>query len=164
MEAPEISSVECTKDSAAITICGMPDSGAEAYQILGPVSSHGLNVDLIVQSRSRGRSTITFTLPRGDYEKALDVLRETVAHHPGATLRGDKRLAKVSVRGRGLRSHATLAKTLFQVLATQNVSMKLISTSELSTAVLVEESAADVAATALSEVFGCGSQAARDAA
>lgn len=164
METPRIDFVEFSERDAAITVFGMPDHAAAAYQVLAPIAHHELNVDILVQSRSEESGiSVTFIIPRWDYERALEITRSHVlSSNPGATVQGREDLAKVCVRGLALRSHTLIARTIFETLASHAINIRLISTSELKTSVLVDNANGRLAAHALSRAFGARVQRLED--
>ena len=132
----------------------VPDEPGVAYKILGPVGDANINVDMIIQNiGGDGKTDFTFTVPRGDYEQAIDILRNHLKDMPGVSIEGSE-IAKVSVVGVGMRSHAGVASTMFQTLAKEGVNIRIISTSEIKISVGIDEKYLELAIRALYEAFG----------
>ena len=161
MEQPVISGIAFTRDEAKITVRGVPDIPGIAYRILGPVGDANIEVDMIVQNVGADKMTdFTFTVARGDLKKALSVL-EAVARDIGAReVTGDDKIAKVSLVGVGMRSHAGVASRMFGALAKDNINIQMISTSEIKISVVVEEKYLELAVRTLHPSFGLDQPAA----
>jgi aspartate kinase len=160
MEAPIISGVAFNADEALITVGGVPDRPGMAAALIGPVSSAGIEVDMIVLNAPRdGCVDLSFTVHRDDYSRARELVETAAAKLPRATVTGDDRVAKVAVVGVGIRSHATVASTLFATLANEGINLRMVSTSEIKIAVLVEETMVERAVRALHASFGLDSAA-----
>jgi aspartate kinase len=140
MEQPVVSGIAHTADEAKITVSGVPDVPGIASRILGPVGRAPIEVDMIVQNTGAdGLTDFTFTVKRDDYDRALEIL-EPVRQEIGAReLSGDNKIAKISVVGVGMRSHAGVATRLFDALAVENINIQMISTSEIKISVVVAE-------------------------
>ena len=154
MEQPAVSGIAFNRDEAKLTIKGVPDVPGVASKILGPVSDANVEVDMIVQNVSMdGTTDFTFTVHRNDFEKAGKVL-ETVAQELGAkeVLQADK-IAKVSIVGVGMRSHAGVASSMFKALAQESINIQLISTSEIKVSVIIDEKYMELAVRALHSAF-----------
>lgn len=154
MEKPVISGIAFNRDEAKITVRGVPDTPGIAFRILGPVSDANIEVDMIVQNVGADKTTdFTFTVHRNDYRKALTVL-EAAANEIGAReVAGDDKIAKVSLVGVGMRSHAGVASRMFGALAKENINIQMISTSEIKISVVVEEKYMELAVRALHTAF-----------
>jgi aspartate kinase len=159
MEQPIVSGIAYTRDEAKITMSGVPDVPGVASKILGPIGRAPIEVDMIVQNTaSDGLTDFTFTVKRGDYDHALELL-EPVREQLGAReLSGDNKIAKVSVVGVGMRSHAGVATQLFDALAAENINIQMISTSEIKISVVVAERYLELAVRALHDEFKLGEQ------
>ena len=133
----------------------MPDRPGIAYSILGPVAEANIDVDVIIQNTSsEGITDFSFTVHRNDYNRALTLLKEKVAPTINAKgVVGDNKIAKVSIVGIGMRSHAGVAAKMFECLAHENVNIQMISTSEIKTSVVVDEKYMELAVRALHAVF-----------
>jgi aspartate kinase len=155
MEQPIVSAVAHARDEAKLTIAGVPDVPGVASRILGPVGRAGLEVDMIVQNTGAdGLTDFTFTVQRADYRQAL-ALREGVCGELGAReVNGDNSIAKVSVVGVGMRSHAGVATRMFDALAAENINILMISTSEIKISVVIAERYLELAVRAVHAAFG----------
>jgi len=155
MEQANISGIAFERDEAKITILGVPDRPGIAYQILGPIGDANIDVDMIVQNVSHDGSTdFSFTVHRIDYQKALKVLEPVVKHIKARGVEGGEKIAKVSVVGVGMRSHAGIASTMFRTLAEEGINIEMISTSEIKISVVVNEKYVELAVRALHKAFG----------
>jgi aspartate kinase len=154
MEQPVISGIAFNRDEAKLTLVGVPDIPGAASRILGPVSAANIEVDMIVQNIAEDNTTdFTFTVHRNDYDRVTRVL-ESVAEDLGAqAVRGNKSIAKVSIVGVGMRSHAGVASKMFDALAAENINILMISTSEIKVSVVLEEKYMELAVRALHTAF-----------
>ncbi|WP_420474338.1 aspartate kinase [Noviherbaspirillum sp. ST9] len=155
MEQAVISGIAFNRDEAKITVLGVPDKPGIAYQILGPVADANIEVDMIIQNQSvDGKTDFTFTVPRGEYVKAMDVLNKSVKEHIGAaSIIGDSKVSKVSVVGVGMRSHVGIASQMFRTLSEEGINIQMISTSEIKISVLIDEKYMELAVRALHKAF-----------
>ena len=154
MEAPIISGIAFQRDEAKLTIRGIPDNPGVAHEVLGPISESHINVDVIIQNASKkGFTDLTFTVPREDYQRCYSIL-ETVAKKLGAKdIKGDDKIAKLSLVGVGMRSHTGVANTMFKTLAEKEINIQMISTSEIKISVIIEEEKLETAVKALHSAF-----------
>ena len=155
MEQPIISGIAFNRDEAKLTVTGVPDRPGIAFAILGPIAEANIDVDVIIQNTSfDGITDFSFTVLRNDYTKALALLNEKVKPAVNAKgIAGDNKIAKVSLVGIGMRSHAGVAAKMFECLAKENVNIQMISTSEIKTSVVVDEKYMELAVRALHQVF-----------
>ena len=155
MEAAVISGIAFARDEAKITVLGVPDKPGIAYQILGPIADAIIDVDMIIQNQSvDGKTDFTFTVPRADYQKALDLLKSKVQTHIQAKeILGDPKVSKVSVVGVGMRSHVGIASKMFRTLSEEGINIQMISTSEIKISVLIDEKYMELAVRALHKAF-----------
>ena len=154
MEAPIISGIAFTKDEAKLTILGVEDVPGIASSILGPISRADIEVDMILQNISADMSTdFTFTVARSDYSKSLEILSEISNDLSAREIKGDDKIAKVSLVGVGMRSHAGVASKMFEVLANEGINIQMISTSEIKISVVIHEKYLELAVRALHSVF-----------
>ncbi len=155
MEQPVIAGIAFNRDEAKLTVLGVPDRPGIAYSILGPVAEANIDVDVIIQNTSsEGITDFSFTVHRNDYAKTLALLTDVVKPAINAKdVRGDNKIAKVSIVGIGMRSHAGVAAKMFECLAKENVNIQMISTSEIKTSVVVDEKYMELAVRALHSVF-----------
>ncbi|MDD5330680.1 MAG: aspartate kinase [Sulfuricella sp.] len=155
MEQAIISGIAFNRDEAKITVLGVPDRPGIAYQILGPVGDANIDVDMIIQNvGADGTTDFTFTVHRNEYKKALEVLKGVQAHIGAREITGDDRIAKVSVVGVGMRSHAGIASTMFRTLAEEGINIQMISTSEIKISVVINEKYMELAVRVLHKAFG----------
>jgi aspartate kinase len=155
MEKAVVSGVAAQRDEAKVTVHGVPDKPGIAYAILGPIADAGINVDVIVQNVSHdGMTDLSFTLSRGDMKRAMKMLNDQVkAHIQCREITGDDRMAKVSIVGLGMRSHAGIAAKMFRTLAEEGINIQMISTSEIKISVVVDEKYAELAVRVLHKAF-----------
>jgi len=155
MERAAITGVAYNRDEAKVTIQGIPDHPGIAANVFGPVADAGINVDVIVQNVSeQGHTDITFTVPRADYASTMALLKESCDKMQARNVLGDNTVAKVSIIGVGMRSHAGVAKDMFDVLAKENINIQMITTSEIKITVVVDENHVDQAVSSLHDAFG----------
>ena len=155
MEKAVISGIAFQRDEARIAVMGVPDKPGIAYQILGPVADANVDVDMIIQNQSvEGKTDFTFTVGRGDYQKAMDILTNQVKGHVNAEqVQGDPKVSKVSVVGVGMRSHVGVASKMFRTLSEEGINIQMISTSEIKISVLIDEKYMELAVRALHKAF-----------
>jgi aspartate kinase len=155
MEQASISGIAFNRDEAKITILGVPDRPGIAYQILGPVGDANVDVDMIVQNVSHdGMTDFSFTVHRNDFQKTLKILEPVVKHIKARGVESGDRIAKVSVVGVGMRSHAGIASTMFRTLAEEGINIEMISTSEIKISVVIDEKYTELAVRVLHKAFG----------
>lgn len=154
MEEVLVRGVAFNKDEAQLTITDVPDQPGVAFKILGPISAANIEVDMIVQNiGTDGATDFTFTVHRNDYQRAKDILAETGKQLGAGSWNGNDKIAKVSIIGGGMRSHAGVATQMFEALAKENINIQLISTSEIKVSVVVDEKYLELAVRSLHEVF-----------
>jgi len=156
MEQQVVSSIAYAKDEAKVTLLSVADKPGVAASVFGPLAAANINVDMIVQNLSEdGRFTdLTFTVPAGDLQRALDVLATAKAEIGYSDLRGSEDVAKVSIIGVGMRSHAGVAAQMFRALAEKGINIGAISTSEIKVSVLIDADYAELAIRTLHSVYG----------
>ncbi len=156
MERAVISGIAFNKDEAKITVRGVPDRPGIASAILSPIGAANIEIDMIIQNASiDGMTDFSFTVQRGDYDKTLKILNERVKDDIGATeITGSTDVVKVSVVGVGMRSHAGVASKMFDALASNNINLQMISTSEIKVSVLIQEQHLEKAVKTLHTAFG----------
>ncbi|MBG7065346.1 aspartate kinase [Pseudomonas aeruginosa] len=154
MEQPIISGIAFNRDEAKLTIRGVPDTPGVAFKILGPISAANVEVDMIVQNVAHDNTTdFTFTVHRNDYLNALEILKQPAANIGAREAIGDTNIAKVSIVGVGMRSHAGVASRMFEALAKESINIQMISTSEIKVSVVIEEKYLELAVRALHTAF-----------
>ncbi len=154
MEQPLVSGIAHARDEAKITVSGVPDIPGIASKILGPVGRANVEVDMIVQNTGAdGLTDFTFTVTRGDYDRTIRLLRDVATEISAREISGDNEIAKVSIVGVGMRSHAGVATRMFDCLASENINIQMISTSEIKISVVVAEKYLELAVRALHSEF-----------
>jgi len=157
MEQPIVSGIAYSRDEAKVTMAGVPDVPGVASRILGPIGRAPIEVDMIVQNTGAdGLTDFTFTVKRDDYERALELLGSVQKDLGARTLSGDNRIAKVSVVGVGMRSHAGVATRMFDALAAENINIQMISTSEIKISIVVAERYLELAVRCIHDAFELG--------
>src|SRR6187431_2549483 len=155
MEQAIISGIAFNRDEAKITILGVPDRPGIAYQILGAVGDANVDVDMIVQNVGHdGLTDFSFTVHRNDYRKALAILGPVREHIKARDIVSGDKIAKVSIVGVGMRSHAGIASTAFRALAEEGINIQMISTSEIKISLVIDEKYTELAVRVLHKVFG----------
>jgi len=155
MEQPLISGIAHNRDEAKLTVMGVPDKPGIAYKLLGPIAAASIEVDMIVQNVSADETTdFTFTVHRNDYVAARELLQQTAPELGAREVTGDDRIAKISLVGVGMRSHAGIASRMFQALAAESINIQMISTSEIKISVVVDEKYVELGVRALHSAFG----------
>lgn len=154
METPTIAGIAFNRDEAKLTILGVPDMPGIAHHILGPIGDANIEVDVIVQNVADDKTTdFTFTVGRNDLDRAEEVLRRVAEEINAVEVRSDNKIAKVSVVGVGMRSHAGVASQMFAALAEVGINIQMITTSEIKISVIIEEKFLELAVRALHSSF-----------
>jgi aspartate kinase len=155
METPTIAGIAFNRDEAKLTIQGVPDMPGVAYKILGPIGEANIEVDVIVQNVAHDKTTdFTFTVSRNDLARAQEVLQQVAAEMNAREVVADSKVAKVSVVGVGMRSHAGVASQMFAALADVGINIQMITTSEIKISVIIEEKYLELAVRSLHSSFG----------
>jgi aspartate kinase len=155
MEQAIISGIAFNRDEAKLTVLGVPDKPGIAYQILGPIAEANIDVDIIIQNTSHdGTTDFSFTVNRGDFEKAKGILEEVRKHIGAREVVGDNKICKVSAVGVGMRSHPGVASQMFRALAEEGINLQMISTSEIKISVILDEKYLELAVRVLHRTFG----------
>src|SRR5580693_2481659 len=154
MEDVLVSGVTLDQNQAKITIAGVEDRPGLAAKIFGPIADAGIIVDMIIQNASAdGRTDMTFTVTRDDLKRAVDIVKRIGAEVGIAGVRHEDPVAKVSIVGLGMRSHAGVAATMFRVLAEERINIEMIATSEIKVSVVVNSRYGELAMRALHDTF-----------
>jgi aspartate kinase len=155
MEQAIISGIAFNRDEAKITVLGVPDRPGIAFAILGPIAEANIDVDMIIQNAStEGMTDFSFTVHRNEYKHAMRILEGKVKGEIKAKgIVGDDRIAKVSLVGIGMRTHAGIASRMFGCLAREGINIQMISTSEIKTSVVVDEKYMELAVRVLHKEF-----------
>ncbi|MBV8888069.1 MAG: aspartate kinase [Alphaproteobacteria bacterium] len=155
VEQRVVSGIAYSRDEAKITLQKVPDRPGVAAAIFGPLADHAVNVDMIVQNISEdGRTDLTFTVARSDLDRAVAILEERRPALAFSVLKPDPNVVKISVIGVGMRSHAGVAKQMFQTLAERGINIQVISTSEIKVSVLIAAEYTELALRALHTAYG----------
>ena len=161
MEQAVVAGIAFNRDEAKISVIGVPDKPGIAFQILGPVADANIDIDVIIQNVSHsGRTDFSFTVHRNDYLRTMEVLKTQVLPAIGAAeLLGDPKICKVSIVGIGMRSHVGVASTMFRTLSDEGINIRMITTSEIKTSVVIDEKYMELAVRALHKAFGLDGEA-----
>ena len=155
MEQVLVSGVTYSRNEARITVTKVPDRPGIAAGIFNPISEANIVVDMIIQNTRAGDLTdMTFTVPRGNYEMAMDIVKKVAKGIGAEKVAGDQSIAKVSIVGAGMRNHAGVAGKMFDILARHGINILMISTSEIKISCIIEEKYTELAVRALHEEFG----------
>jgi aspartate kinase len=154
MERLVVSGVTHKLNEAKIRVKGVQDHPGIAGKLFSPLSEAGILIDMIVQNLSSdGTTDMTFTVPRTDYTKALEIANAAAAEIGASEVEGDESIAKISIVGLGMQDHAGVATRMFTVLANEGINIQLISTSEIKISVVIEEKYAELALRSLHAEF-----------
>lgn len=155
METVLVSGVAYNKDEAKISIFGVPDQPGAAAQIFSPLSDANITVDMIIQNVShKGRTDMTFTVPKGDCKKAVKIVEEVAQKMEASGVRHNENISKISIVGVGMRSHSGIASTMFQTLSREGINIEMISTSEIKVSCIIDTKYTELAVRVLHEAFG----------
>ncbi|NKN32286.1 aspartate kinase [Marichromatium bheemlicum] len=156
VEDAKIAGIAFSRDEAKLTILGVPDRPGVAHEILGEIAAANIEVDMIIQNVAAEAATtdFTFTVQRGDYVRALEILQARAATLGARQVLGDEQIVKISLVGVGMRSHAGIASRMFETLAREGINIRMISTSEIKISVVVDERYLELGVRALHDAFG----------
>jgi len=159
METVLVSGVTYNKNEAKISVMRVPDEPGIASRLFLPLSEESITVDMIIQNVSHeGYTDLTFTVPHGDFKKALKTVEQTSKAIGAAGVFSDENIAKVSIVGVGMRSHSGVASKMFQVLSQEGINIQMISTSEIKVSCIIDVKYTELAVRVLHEAFGLGNQ------
>jgi aspartate kinase len=154
MEEVSVAGVAYDRDEAKLTLLRVPDRPGVAARLFGPIARANIVVDMIIQNASAdGTTDLTFTVPRGDYEKARALVEQTAREIGAQGVAGELDVAKVSIVGVGMRTHAGIAARMFEVLAAEGINVQMISTSEIKISVVIDAKYTELAVRALHDAF-----------
>lgn len=161
MERQLITGIAHDKNEAKIILTRVPDKPGGVANIFGPLAAAAINVDMIIQNvgRDKGETDVTFTVPQSDLVKSIEILegeRERIGFN---RILHDDKVAKVSVVGVGMKSHAGVASTMFRALADRGINIQAISTSEIKVSVLIDEDETELAVRVLHTAYGLDAEA-----
>jgi aspartate kinase len=155
MEQLVVSGVTLDKKQGRVTLTKVPDQPGIAAKIFSPISEEGIVVDMIIQNtRKEGKTDITFTVPKGDFKRTMEITKKTAAQIGAEEVLGDPNIAMVSVIGVGMKNHAGVASVMFNTLARENINILMIGTSEIRISCVIEEKYAELAVRVLHSAFG----------
>jgi len=162
MEQAVVTGVTHDRSQAKISILRVPDRPGIAARVFGAIAASNIVVDMIVQNNSQdGYTDMSFTLPRGDHARAVAELTDVVREIGARGIAHDERVAKVSIVGVGMRSHAGVASTMFAALAREGINIQMISTSEIATSCVIEDKYAELSVRSLHDAFDVARGASR---
>ena len=155
MESLVVSAVTHDKDQARITLKKVEDQPGVAAKIFSPIAEAGIVVDMIIQNtRVEGQTDLTFTVPKEHFSNAMEIERKVAQEIGAEDVLGDKKIAKVSVVGVGMKNHSGVASMMFSTLARENINIMMISTSEIRISCIIEEKYTELAVRVLHSAFG----------
>ncbi len=155
MEKVVVSGVTYNKNEAKIEIMGVPDVPGMVAKLFKPISDANIIVDMIIQTSSteKGYADVAFTVPKSDFTKTLQIVKETVKGLGGKEVVADENIAKVSIVGVGMRSHSNVATQMFSALAREGININMISTSEIKISCIIDAKYTELAVRALHDAF-----------
>ena len=155
MEKRVVSGVAYNKNEARLTVTKVPDRPGIAYKILKPISDANIVVDMIIQNtRAEDMTDLTFTVPKKDFQTAMQLLQETAREIGATRVMGDDNISKVSVVGVGMKNHPGVATKMFGALSRENINIMMISTSEIKVSCVIDEKYTELAVRVLHDAFG----------
>lgn len=155
MESILVSDVSADKDQSRVTISALPDDPGVAEAVFTAIAEGGVLVDMIIQNAARdGRATISLTVPSGDLDRSILLLREVLERYTGSQLTTDRHIGKLSIAGIGLRSHTDVGRRVFRTLAENRINVEMINTSEIKLSIVINENECDKALRLLRAEFG----------
>ena len=159
MEKVLVTSVAYNKDEAKISLRRLPDRPGVAAKIFNPLAGANIVVDMIIQNISReGFTDLTFTVPKGDLRKAIEILQPTVEELEVPEIVTDEKVSKISIIGVGMKTHAGVAAKMFQVLYDEGINIEMISTSEIKISCVIKSKYTELAVRALHDAFELGNE------
>ena len=154
MEEVSVAGVAYDRDEAKLTLRRVPDRPGVAARLFGPIARANIVVDMIIQNASAdGTTDLTFTVPRGDYDKARGLVEASAREIGAQGVAGQLDVAKVSIVGVGMRTHAGIAARMFEVLSSEGINIQMISTSEIKVSVIIDEKYTELAVRTLHDAF-----------
>jgi len=162
MEKVVVSGVTYNKDEAKISVIRVPDKPGIAAKLFAPLTKANINVDMIVQNISHdGFTDLTFTVAKGDFKKALQLVQKTAKEIKAKDVLSDTNIAKVSIVGAGMRSHAGVASLAFETMSKEGINIQMISTSEIKISFVIDAKYTELAVRVLHNAFGLGKEDAK---
>lgn len=155
MEEAVVSGIAYDKNEAKITLVKIPDKPGIAAKLFKPLTDANINVDMIVQNIStEGNTDLTFTVAKSDFKRAMEIIKDIASQINAQNVVSDQSIAKISIVGAGMRSHAGIAQKMFSSLAKENINIQMISTSEIKISCVIEAKYTELAVRVLHEAFG----------
>jgi aspartate kinase len=156
MERQLITGIAHDKNEAKITLTRVPDKPGSVAHIFGPLAGASINVDMIIQNvaKDKGETDVTFTVPRTDLARSLAMLEAKQGDIGFYRILSDARVAKISVVGVGMKSHAGVAAMMFRTMGERGINIQAISTSEIKVSVLIDEDETELAVRVLHTAYG----------
>jgi len=165
LQHPTVAGIAFNRDDAKFVVHGIPDRPGIAASILRPISEAHIEVDMIVQTMTgEGTTDLAFTVHKTDFTVALSIVENIATKLAAKRVMHDQAVAKLTLVGMGIRSHAGVASKMFQVLGEAGINIQLISTSEIKVAVIIDERYLDLGVQVLHEAFQLGTEAKEAAA
>jgi aspartate kinase len=159
MERVLVTSVAYNKDEAKVSLRRVPDRPGVAAKIFNPLASANIVVDMIIQNISKeGFTDLTFTVPKGDLRKAIEIIEPTAKELEVPEVVTDEKISKVSIIGVGMKTHAGVAAKMFQVLYDEGINIEMISTSEIKISCIIKSKYTELAVRALHDAFELGAE------
>jgi aspartate kinase len=155
MERVVVSGITYNKNESKIEVMGLPDIPGVAARLFKPIAGANIVVDMIIQTQSTGKgcADVAFTVPKPDFAKTLQIVKETLKEFGGKEVSADENIAKVSIVGVGMRSHSKVATQMFSALANEGINIQMISTSEIKISCIIDSKYTELAVRALHDVF-----------
>ncbi|MCJ7641185.1 MAG: aspartate kinase, partial [Desulfobacterales bacterium] len=155
MEKVVVSGVTYNKNEARLEVMHVPDVPGVAAKLFQPIADANIVVDMIIQtsSREKGYSDMAFTVPKSDFAKTLQLVKQTLKAIGGEKVVADEKIAKVSIVGVGMRSHSNVAAQMFTALAKEGINIHMISTSEIKISIIIDAKYTELAVRALHDAF-----------
>lgn len=155
MEKVVVSGVTYNKNEAKIEVMGLPDIPGVAAKLFKPIADANIVVDMIIQTSSteKGCADVAFTVPKSDFKKTLQIVKETIKEFGGKEVKSNEDIAKVSIVGVGMRSHSNVATQMFSALAKEGINIQMISTSEIKISCIIDSKYTELAVRALHDAF-----------
>jgi aspartate kinase len=155
MEDVPVSGVALSRHDARVTVTRVPDRPGIAVRLFRPVADANIVVDMIIQNTSiDGFTDLTFTVPRGDLKKTLELVQATAREIGAEQVLSDEEIAKISIVGVGMKNNAGVAARMFEALSAENINILMISTSEIKISCVIEDRYGELAVRALHDTFG----------
>jgi len=155
MEKVVVSGITYNKNEAKIEVMRLPDIPGVAAKLFKPIADTNIVVDMIIQTSSieKGCADVAFTVPKSDFPKTLQIVKETIKEFGGKEVKSNEDIAKVSIVGVGMRSHSNVATQMFTVLANEGINIQMISTSEIKISCIIDSKYTELAVRALHDTF-----------